>query len=193
VSAYVCAVSGLCFRRLEDFGLACVISDMLIANCCMWSLAYLRVSAVVHRHGWYGSLRDVHIQTAASTCTSLCTDSRWPGKHTVLELTNFTMTVPVRGKRFLYLKVPRRTLRSIRPSIQRVSGTLFLKVKWPERGARPSPRPSDGEVRNAWSRISTSLYVSVTCCLIKHRDNFISTFYQLYQVRSEMFWLSTNF
>ena len=73
-------------------------------------------------------------------------------------------------------------------------GDAFLEGKRPERGARPSPPPSDGEVRNAWSRISTSLYVSVMCCLIKHRDNFISTFYQLYQVRSQMlFWLSTNF
>ena len=189
----VCVVSGLYFRRLQAFGLACVITDMLIANCCMWSLAYLRVSAVVHPHGWYGSLRDVHIQTAVSTCASLCTDRRWPGKHAFLELTNFTKTVLVRGKRFLILKVPRRTLRSIRPPIQRISGTLSLKVKRPEREARPSPPPSYSEVKNSWSRISTSLYVSVTCCLIKHRDNFISAFYQLYEVRSQiLFWLSNN-
>jgi hypothetical protein len=40
-----------------------------------------------------------------------------PENSAFLELTNFTMTIPFRAKRFLFLKVPRPALRSIRPPV----------------------------------------------------------------------------
>jgi hypothetical protein len=51
----------------------------------------------------------------------------------------------------------------------------FPGVKWPRREADHSSPPS-AEVKNAWSYISTPQYAFITCCLVKHRDNFTFTF-----------------
>jgi hypothetical protein len=52
----------------------------------------------------------------------------------------------------------------------------FPVVKRPERETDHSP-PSSVEVKNAWSYTSTSQYVFMAWCLVKHKDNF--TFYLL--------------
>jgi hypothetical protein len=57
------------------------------------------------------------------------------------------------------------------PTIQWVSGTLSLGVKWPVREAEHSP-PSSAQVKNSWSYASTPQYVFMAWCLVKHRDNF---------------------
>jgi hypothetical protein len=48
---------------------------------------------------------------------------------------------------------------------------VYQGVQRPGREADHSP-PSSVEVRNAWSDTSTSQYVFMECCLVKHRDNF---------------------
>jgi hypothetical protein len=57
---------------------------------------------------------------------------------------------------------------------------LSLGVKRPVREADHSP-PLSAEVKNAWIYTSTPQYVFMAWCLVKHRDNFIFTFY-LYPV-----------
>jgi hypothetical protein len=52
---------------------------------------------------------------------------------------------------------------------------LSLWVKRPGHEADHSP-PTSAEVKNAWSYISTPLYVFMAWCLVKHRDNFTFTF-----------------
>jgi hypothetical protein len=52
---------------------------------------------------------------------------------------------------------------------------LSLKVKQPDREVDSSP-PSNDEVKNAWSYISTLRYVFMAWRLVKHRDNFTFTF-----------------
>jgi hypothetical protein len=49
-----------------------------------------------------------------------------------------------------------------------------LVVKRPRPEAEHSP-PSISKVENTWSYTSTHLYVFMTWCLVKHKDNF--TFY----------------
>jgi len=50
-------------------------------------------------------------------------------------------------------------------------GALSLEVKRLRREADHSP-PPNAEVKNAWSYTSTSPYVFMVYCLVKHRDNF---------------------
>jgi hypothetical protein len=59
--------------------------------------------------------------------------------------------------------------------IQWVPGALFPGIKWPGREADCSHPPS-AEVKNAWCNTSTSQYVFMTWCLVKHRENFTFTF-----------------
>jgi hypothetical protein len=66
-------------------------------------------------------------------------------------------------------------LRPTQPPIQWVAGALSLGVKRPGREVNHSP-PSSAEVKNEWSYTSTSQYVSMALCLVKHRDNFTFTF-----------------
>jgi len=55
-------------------------------------------------------------------------------------------------------------------------GRLFLKrVKRQGCEVDQSP-PSGAEIKNAWSYIFTPPYIFMVWCLIKHRDNFVSTF-----------------
>jgi hypothetical protein len=63
------------------------------------------------------------------------------------------------------------------PRIQWVPGALSLGVKRPGREAHQLP-PSSSEFKNAWSYISTSQYVFLAWCLVKHRNNFTFTFYK---------------
>jgi hypothetical protein len=60
------------------------------------------------------------------------------------------------------------------PPVQWVSGVLSKEVKQPGREADHSPT-SSAEVKNAWSCTSTSQYVFMSWCLVKHRDSFIFT------------------
>jgi hypothetical protein len=59
-----------------------------------------------------------------------------------------------------------------------------LEVKRPGREADHSP-PSNAEVKNAWSYISTPQYVFMAWCLVKHSDNFTFTL-------CEDWWLHEN-
>jgi len=54
------------------------------------------------------------------------------------------------------------------PSIQWVPRPHTPKVKWSGRKAEHSRLPS-AEVKNAWSYTSTSQYVFMAWCLVKHR------------------------
>jgi hypothetical protein len=65
------------------------------------------------------------------------------------------------------------------PRIQWVPGALSLQVKRPGREADHSP-PSSAEVKNALSYTSTSQYVFLAWCLVKHRENFIFLLYILH-------------
>jgi hypothetical protein len=56
-----------------------------------------------------------------------------------------------------------------------ISG-MILGIKWPGHEADQSS-PSSAKVKNAWSYTSTPQYVFMVWCLVKHRDNFIFTFY----------------
>jgi hypothetical protein len=53
---------------------------------------------------------------------------------------------------------------------------FFLGIKRSGREANHSP-PSSAEINNAWKCTSTPQYVFMVWCLVKHRDNFIFTFY----------------
>jgi hypothetical protein len=57
----------------------------------------------------------------------------------------------------------------------RVAGALTPRVKRPGSEVDHSP-PCSAKVKNTWSYTSTSQYVFVTWCLLKHRDNFSLTF-----------------
>jgi hypothetical protein len=70
---------------------------------------------------------------------------------------------------FLFTTASRLVLGPTQPPIQWVSEIKRLEV---EAGHSP---PSSAEVKNAWSYTSTSQYVFMAWCLIKHRDNFTST------------------
>ena len=165
---------------------------MLIVKCCMWSLAYLRVSAVVHPYGWYGPLRDVDSLQAARVLVFVLTGGDPETRSS--RVASFTMTVPVRGKEISLSESTQTGCEVHSASNSGGMGGCFLEGKAAGTGSRPSPPTSDTEVKNAWSRTSTSQYISVTCCLIKHRDNFTFTFYQLYEVRRQIFFsLSTFF
>jgi hypothetical protein len=50
-------------------------------------------------------------------------------------------------------------------------GALFSEVKRPVREVAHSPS-SSAEVKNAWSRTSTTRYTSIAWCLTEHRDSF---------------------
>jgi hypothetical protein len=69
----------------------------------------------------------------------------------------------------------RTALGPTQPPIQWVQGPLSLGVKQPGREADHSP-PSSTEVKNAWSYTSTSQYVFMAWCLVKHRDRDNFTF-----------------
>jgi hypothetical protein len=71
--------------------------------------------------------------------------------------------------------VSRTALGPTQPPIQWVPGAPSLGVKRPGREADPSPQ-SSAEVKNAWRYTSTSQYVFMAWCLVKHRDNFTFTF-----------------
>jgi hypothetical protein len=68
----------------------------------------------------------------------------------------------------------------IQPSIQWVPGALSLGVRRPGREADHSS-PSSAGVKNAWNYTSTSQYVFMAWCLVKHSDNFtfFFTFYSI--------------
>jgi len=57
------------------------------------------------------------------------------------------------------------------PPIQWVPEALSLRVKRPGRETNHLPL-SSAEDKNAWSYTSTSSYVIMAWCLVKHRDNF---------------------
>jgi hypothetical protein len=59
----------------------------------------------------------------------------------------------------------------IQPPIQWVTGALSPGLKWPGRELNHSP-PSEAEIKNVWSYTSTSQYVFIEWCLVKHRNNF---------------------
>jgi hypothetical protein len=73
----------------------------------------------------------------------------------------------------------RTALGPTQPPIQWVLEALSLGVKRPRREANHSP-PSSAKVKNAWSYTSTSQYVFMAWCLVKHRDNFTFTFTREY-------------
>jgi hypothetical protein len=52
----------------------------------------------------------------------------------------------------------------------------FSFPKYPGREADHLP-PSSAEVKNAWSYTSTSQYVFMAWCLVKHRNNFTCLLY----------------
>ena len=58
-------------------------------------------------------------------------------------------------------------------AIQWVPRALSLGVKWPGCEAENSP-PSNTEVMNGWSYISTLSYVFMAWYVLKYRDNFTS-------------------
>jgi hypothetical protein len=70
---------------------------------------------------------------------------------------------------FLPTTVSRTVLGPTQPPIQWIARAISLGVKWLGREADHSP-PSSAEVKNAWSHTSTSRYVFMACCLVKHRD-----------------------
>jgi hypothetical protein len=72
---------------------------------------------------------------------------------------------------FLFTTASRTALGSTQPPTQWVPGALSLGVKRPGRETNHSP-PSSVEVKNARSYTSTSLYIFIAWCLVKHRDNF---------------------
>jgi len=53
------------------------------------------------------------------------------------------------------------------PPIQWAPGSLYLEAKRPEREADHSPS-SSAKVMNMWSYTSTSQYVFMAWCLVKH-------------------------
>jgi hypothetical protein len=79
---------------------------------------------------------------------------------------------------FLFTTASRTALGPTKPPIQWVPGALSLGVKRPGREADYSP-PSTAEVKNAWSYTSTPQYVFMAWCLVKQRDNFTFTFFQV--------------
>jgi hypothetical protein len=64
-------------------------------------------------------------------------------------------------------------------SYQMGTGGSFPGVKWPGCEADHS-HISSAKVKNAWSYNSSSPYVFMAWCLVKHRDNFTFTFIELY-------------
>jgi hypothetical protein len=77
----------------------------------------------------------------------------------------------------LLFTASRPTLGPTQPPIQSVRGALSPGIKRPGREAN-NLLPSDSEV-NMWSYTSTSQYVFMAWCLIKHRDNFMSVVCEL--------------
>jgi hypothetical protein len=75
---------------------------------------------------------------------------------------------------FLYTSVSRTALEPIQPPIQCVLGTVSMGVKRSGREADHSS-PSSAEVKDALSYTSTSQYVFVAWCLVKHKDKFTFT------------------
>jgi hypothetical protein len=75
---------------------------------------------------------------------------------------------------FLFTTASRTAQRPTQPPIQWVPGPLSLEVKRSGRESDHSP-PSSAEVKNAWSYTSTSQYVFMAWCLVKHSDNFTFT------------------
>jgi hypothetical protein len=75
---------------------------------------------------------------------------------------------------FLFTTASRPNLGPTQPPIQWVLVSLSLGVKRPECEADNSP-PSSAKVKNAWSYASTTQYVFMAWCLVKHRDNFTFT------------------
>jgi hypothetical protein len=74
------------------------------------------------------------------------------------------------------------------PPIQWVPGALSLEVKRQGHEADHSP-PFSAEVKNACSYTSTSQYIFVAWCLVKHRDNctFILPPFHLVELRHRDF------
>jgi hypothetical protein len=73
-------------------------------------------------------------------------------------------------KTFLFTApVSRTALGPTQPRIQWVPRALSLGVKWLGRGAEHLP-PSSAEVKYTCSHTSTSQYVFMAWCLVKHRD-----------------------
>jgi hypothetical protein len=76
--------------------------------------------------------------------------------------------------KFLFTTASRTALGPTQPPIQWVPGVFSLGVKRLGREADHSPPPS-AEVKNAWSYTSTSQYVFMVWCLVRHRDTLTFT------------------
>ena len=55
-----------------------------------------------------------------------------------------------------------------------VSGAISLGIKWLGFEADPSP-PSSTTFKNVWNFTSITLYVFIAWCLVKHKDNSVSS------------------
>jgi hypothetical protein len=77
---------------------------------------------------------------------------------------------------FLFTTLSRTVMGPNQPPIQCVPGSLSLEVKQPGREADHSP-PSSAEVKNVCTIPPLHLYVFMSWCFVKHRDNFTFIFF----------------
>jgi hypothetical protein len=83
---------------------------------------------------------------------------------------------------FLFTTVSRTALGPTLPPIQWVPCALSLGVKRPGRESDHSPHLVPRS-KSEWSYTSTTQYAFMALCLVKHKDDFIFTFYILFIAR----------
>jgi hypothetical protein len=120
------------------------------------------------------------VQHKASTETQDNTTQKHADTHPCPEQDNYIyyfskipfLSQQGQGRDF-FTTMSRPTLRPIHPPIQWEPGPLSIEVKWLGHEADLSP-PTSVEVKNTWNYTSITPYM--VWYLLKHRDNFNSTF-----------------